>query len=240
MKKSSTIIVCIIALLLVAAGVAVSFPNYTADFNLVYGTAGTTGGNTLGSCITCHVNPTGGPRNSYGTDFAANGHDFLSIQGLDSDGDGFTNIEEILVDSFPGDAASMPVANQPSPPALTAPPAPATPTAPATPSAPQPSPAPAPGGDAVADRAITLPAAHTESEDGFLHMPGKDKPFTNGCIVCHGSELTGPASNGFAPSCFTCHGQEWDEEMPVAAIDANVAMDDSDSDDDDDDEDDDD
>jgi len=63
-----------------------------------------------------------------------------------------------------------------------------------------------------------LPAAHTDEEDGVLHMPGKDEPFSNGCIACHGTQLTGPASGGFAPSCFSCHGQEWDEERPVAIV----------------------
>jgi len=60
-----------------------------------------------------------------------------------------------------------------------------------------------------------------------LHARGLDKPFSNGCTACHGNELTGPASGGFAPSCFTCHDREWDEDAP--------APDDGDHDDDDDD-----
>ncbi len=53
------------------------------------------------------------------------------------------------------------------------------------------------------------PAGHTDEEDGFFHMPGKDRPFTNGCTACHGDDLRGIP--GVGPSCFTCHGMEWDE-----------------------------
>ena len=50
------------------------------------------------------------------------------------------------------------------------------------------------------------PVSHTEREDGFYHMPGKSKPFVNGCTTCHGADLRG----GNARSCYTCHGKEWD------------------------------
>ncbi|NIO15883.1 MAG: hypothetical protein GTN70_02600, partial [Deltaproteobacteria bacterium] len=56
------------------------------------------------------------------------------------------------------------------------------------------------------------PYGHTDEEHGVFHMPGKDKPFSNECTSCHGSELNGPDSGGFAPSCFSCHGNEWEEE----------------------------
>ena len=64
MKQNSIFFVCVIAMLLFAIGVAVAFTVYTDNFNLEYGTAGTVGSGTLGSCITCHVNPTDGGRNS--------------------------------------------------------------------------------------------------------------------------------------------------------------------------------
>ncbi len=55
------------------------------------------------------------------------------------------------------------------------------------------------------------PDDHTDDESGFLHRPGKERPFTNGCTTCHGDDLRG----GFGPpSCFTCHGMEWDERGP--------------------------
>jgi hypothetical protein len=51
------------------------------------------------------------------------------------------------------------------------------------------------------------PADHTDEEEGAFHKPGKNRPYSNGCTDCHGSDLTG----GFGPSCFACHGREWDE-----------------------------
>lgn len=56
------------------------------------------------------------------------------------------------------------------------------------------------------DIGFNPPADHTDEEDGVLHKPGKDTPFSNGCTDCHGSELTGSIA---APSCFTCHGEVW-------------------------------
>ena len=89
-----------------------AFTSYTNSFNAEYGTAGTNGGTTMGSCITCHRGADGsGGLNPYGRDF--NGS-YTAIENIDSDGDGFTNIEEILVDAFPGDASSTPApANNP-------------------------------------------------------------------------------------------------------------------------------
>ncbi|AFV22606.1 hypothetical protein Mpsy_0395 [Methanolobus psychrophilus R15] len=40
--------------------------------------------------------------------YAASGRDFASIEALDSDGDGFTNLEEINTLTFPGDPADYP------------------------------------------------------------------------------------------------------------------------------------
>ena len=85
--------------------------SYTSNFNAEYGTSGTYGGSTLGNCETCHITSNGSGYNSYGSDWRASGSNaaaFAAIEDLDSDGDGFSNIDEILVDTFPGDASSKP------------------------------------------------------------------------------------------------------------------------------------
>ena len=50
-------------LVLVFTGAAINTAHakkeYTTDFNNYYGTNGTDRGTTMGSCITCHVNPDG-------------------------------------------------------------------------------------------------------------------------------------------------------------------------------------
>ncbi len=96
----------------VAAAAASAFGTYTTWFNTEYGTAGTSGGSTLGSCITCHVNSNGtGGLNPYALDWKAAGANaaaFGAIENQDSDGDGYVNLDEILVDTFPGNPASRP------------------------------------------------------------------------------------------------------------------------------------
>lgn len=82
----------------------------------------------VGSCGTCHVAPGGsGPRNAFGLDVQANldgGPDWGAVYDIDSDGDGFTNGEELcdadgswamdgMLDADctptkPGDSASKP------------------------------------------------------------------------------------------------------------------------------------
>lgn len=61
------------------------------------------------SCVLCH---TGGFNfNAYGQALKDANNNFASIENLDSDGDGRTNIQEIAEDcTFPGDSASVPVA----------------------------------------------------------------------------------------------------------------------------------
>jgi len=57
------------------------------------------------SCNLCHA--TGFALNPYGSDLADNGRDFAVIEPLDSDGDGRTNLQEIMLDcTLPGDAAA--------------------------------------------------------------------------------------------------------------------------------------
>jgi hypothetical protein len=68
----------------------------------------------LGSCITCHNQTNGkGGENNYGKDYKSSGHNFVTIEPLDSDGDGFSNIEEISGGYFPGDPSSKPISASP-------------------------------------------------------------------------------------------------------------------------------
>lgn len=90
---------------------------WTPVFNSQYGTSGTSGGTTMGSCVTCHVQLNGrGGFNSYGLDCKNAGMNndvvgaLIAIEAADSDGDSYSNIDEINADTFPGDASSKPAA----------------------------------------------------------------------------------------------------------------------------------
>ncbi|NNK32882.1 MAG: hypothetical protein HKP02_07140 [Xanthomonadales bacterium] len=58
-----------------------------------------------------------------------------------------------------------------------------------------------------------LPADHRillgSKNNGALHAPGYEMPYTAHCTECHGRALTGTAQ---APSCYSCHGSRWKEE----------------------------
>jgi hypothetical protein len=84
---------------------ALSKPEYLADFNKKYGTQGT----KLDSCDTCHTTSQDADHlNPYGADVRKANHDYGAIEGLDSDGDGFTNIDEIKAGTFPGNPNDNP------------------------------------------------------------------------------------------------------------------------------------
>ena len=100
---------------------ALAFSSYMDSFNTKYGTSGTNGGTTLGSCITCHTNPTGGAGwNDYGLDVQARlaagdsiDQALTNIEANDSDKDTFSNIVEINARTFPGDPNSHPASDTP-------------------------------------------------------------------------------------------------------------------------------
>ena len=104
--------VALLSALLSAVGFAVlgspaqSTPEYLSQFNAKYETRGT----KLDSCRTCHQGDTGNAENlgPYGKDFGASNHDFAAVEGKDSDGDGFTNLDEIKAETFPGDPNDNP------------------------------------------------------------------------------------------------------------------------------------
>jgi PKD repeat protein len=104
MKKSSIIFVCMIALVLIAPGIALSIGGYLDNFNAIYGTNGT----RIDSCSLCHIGISS-PRNNYAANWVSNGRNFLAIEDLDSDGDGVNNITEIDARFFPGDPNDFPV-----------------------------------------------------------------------------------------------------------------------------------
>ena len=86
---------------------AESKPEYLSAFNARYKTSGS----HLDTCSTCHTSssPSADNLNSYGKDFGA-------IEGKDSDGDGFSNIDEIKAGTFPGDPNENPNKKPEAPP----------------------------------------------------------------------------------------------------------------------------
>lgn len=102
------VLTAVLALLGVAAlnRPAGARPEYLDAFNETYDTRGT----RLDSCMTCHSSSTPSKENlnPYGMDFAKSGYNFGGIEQLDSDGDGFKNIDEIKALTFPGDPRSNP------------------------------------------------------------------------------------------------------------------------------------
>jgi len=96
------------AALFAASPGVLAVEQYLADFNALYGTAGT----VLDSCLVCHVSANGGNRNDYGTAFdlaklnnttAGVQAALIAIELDDSDGDSIDNISEINAGTFPGD-----------------------------------------------------------------------------------------------------------------------------------------
>lgn len=75
--------------------------SYLSDLNARYGSSY--------SCMVCHTSTSGGaPTNSYGQAFGSAGHNFQAIENQDSDGDGFSNLEELQAKTLPGDPNSKP------------------------------------------------------------------------------------------------------------------------------------
>ena len=85
---------------------AESKPEYLSEFNSRYKTSGS----HLDTCSTCHASssPSRDNLNPYGKDFGAANHDFGAVEPKDSDGDGFSNIDEIRAGTFPGDPNENP------------------------------------------------------------------------------------------------------------------------------------
>jgi hypothetical protein len=118
-RKNRGIIWCIafVAMLLVVPQV-IARPNYLSTFETTYPAAT---GSRIDACNLCHNSPGGGgARNSYGSSYASSGNNFAAIENTDSDGDGYTNLQEIQSLTFPGDANDHPT-TPPSAPATKSP-----------------------------------------------------------------------------------------------------------------------
>jgi len=98
-----------LALLVVAFGVFVMSESASAKdtiLNSFISAYPATGGSALANCTTCHTSvPT---LNPYGSALKASGLNFTAIEGLDSDGDGFTNLQEIRNLTNPGVVSDRP------------------------------------------------------------------------------------------------------------------------------------
>ncbi|MBN1550020.1 hypothetical protein JW979_01070 [bacterium] len=138
------------------------------------------------SCNTCHSNG-----NAFISDYASAGHWTVSLAEMDSDGDGFTNGQELLDPNGewqagnadpgnpadvtnPGDSSSHPSPPTPTPPHEDTP----TPTPAVSPNTPTPTP---PGSFQTSVR-IEMPSAYYQSSDIFycnvVVTNGSDSPFT--------------------------------------------------------------
>lgn len=60
------------------------------------------------NCNVCHEKASGGPLNDFGQDYAAFNHNMEAVDGLDSDGDGYGNREELDAGTLPGFSNSYP------------------------------------------------------------------------------------------------------------------------------------
>jgi hypothetical protein len=109
MKKKAIVCFSSFALILGVIGFAYALSGYLSQFKTTYPAAASTIG---ANCTLCHIPPGTSVNNlnSYATDLLNSGINFTAIEPLDSDGDGFTNIQEINAGTYPGDATSHPVA----------------------------------------------------------------------------------------------------------------------------------
>ncbi|MFU8766931.1 MAG: Ig-like domain-containing protein [Candidatus Methanoperedens sp.] len=108
-RKITLVILLIIAIALLGAQQASAIFQYSSTFNAEYNTSGT----RIDTCTICHTSVP--ELNLYGADLenqlanATSLSEGLSaIESLDSDGDGFTNIDEINNLTFPGNASDFP------------------------------------------------------------------------------------------------------------------------------------
>lgn len=118
---SLSLAVCVLAAFLTVGGTAYGNGTLQSTFNTEY----STGGTALDTCSTCHTsgssfNPYGQAINDAGGEGADAGLAAIqAVEGDDSDGDGFSNFDEIDNLTFPGDNTSFPAAVDNTAPAVT-------------------------------------------------------------------------------------------------------------------------
>jgi len=118
-QKNRGIIWCIalVAMLLLAPQV-MARQSYLSTFETTYPAAA---GSRIDACNLCHNSPEGGDaRNPYGSSYDSSGRNFAAIENIDSDKDGWTNIQEIKSLTFPGDATDHPTTPPPKSPGFEA------------------------------------------------------------------------------------------------------------------------
>jgi hypothetical protein len=72
-----------------------------------------TANSKLDSCRTCHTDAYDAKHlNRFASDYRGNNSNWAAIEGLDSDGDGVLNIDEINALTFPGDPGDLPEAQE--------------------------------------------------------------------------------------------------------------------------------
>ena len=118
-QKNRGIIWCIalVAMLLLAPQV-MARQSYLSTFETTYPAAA---GSRIDACNLCHNSPEGGDaRNPYGSSYDSSGRNFAAIENIDSDKDGWTNLQEIKSLTFPGDATDHPTTPPPKSPGFEA------------------------------------------------------------------------------------------------------------------------
>jgi hypothetical protein len=134
-------------------------------------------GSRIDTCALCHTSSIPS-LNPYGAAYKASGRNvaaFGAIESTDSDGDGFTNLQEIMALTFPGDASdhpAPPTATMAPPTATLAPTATTAPTATSTLSATStPSVTPLPGTTATPAPTQIIPPTATPNPGGGNPTP---------------------------------------------------------------------
>ncbi len=108
MKRVRLSVLLVSVLMLCLAPSAAAKSGYLANFITTYPPADNT---RIDNCLMCHVNASpnsNSARNSYGTAWRNAGKNFQAIEGVDSDGDGFSNLDEINALAYPGNASDKP------------------------------------------------------------------------------------------------------------------------------------